>query len=172
MWKRHWTSIIGESLPRASESLRPAPERLPAPPQIVDTASAIASGGTLTQNARAEFVAGLTSEVRRKIEEKPYIWAGVTFIAAVVVLAGINKVLALVVAVVGAVIVFTLVKNSLERQYLHPIATYSDQMLVTRYNEMKADRRAAGTRAAIWWAVILIIGVILFLLWASAHRPS
>jgi hypothetical protein len=117
-----------------------------------------------------EFVEGLTAEVRRKIGDKPIIWACATFIAALVLVAGFNKVLALVLALVGAGLVFKFVKDSLEKQYLQPIAGYSDQMLTTRYNEVKADRRAAGTRAAIWWAVILIIGFILAILWFAARR--
>jgi hypothetical protein len=46
----------------------------------------------------------------------------------------------------------------------------SDEMLMTRSNELKADRRAAGTRAAIGWAVVVIIVVILAIPWLAARR--
>ena len=165
-------SSKSESLPSASEKQAVSSSPLSSRSEVVDTSAAMSSGGTLTQSARMEFVDGLTAEVRRKIGDKPIIWACVTFIAALVLVAGFNKVLALVLGLVGAGLVFKLVKDSLEKQYLRPIAGYSDQMLVARYNEVKADRRAAGTRAAIWWAVILIIGVILLILWVSARQPS
>jgi zinc ribbon protein len=162
----------GESLPRASEKPVVPSSPLPSHSEVVDTSTAMSSGGTLTQSARMEFVEGLTAEVRRKIGDKPIIWACVTFIAALVLVAGFNKVLALVLALVGAGVVFKLVKDSMEKQYLQPIAGYSDQMLVARYNEVKADRRAAGTRAAIWWAVLIIIGIALVIVWISAHQQQ
>jgi hypothetical protein len=59
----------------------------------------------------------------------------------------------------------------LEKKYLDPIEDYSDQMLVARYNESKADQRAAGTRTTIWRAVFAIILVLLIIGWLAARRP-
>lgn len=160
------------SFPQGSEKPVVAANPQPSRSEVVDTSSAMSSGGTLTQSARMEFVEGLTAEVRRKIEDKPIIGACITFIAVLVIFAGINKILALVLALVGGGLVFKFVKDSLEKQYLQPIAGYSDQMLVTRYNEVKADRRAAGTRAAIWWAVIIIIGIVFVIVWITAHQQQ
>jgi hypothetical protein len=67
-------------------------------------------------------------------------------------------------------IVFKVVKGALEDKYLRPIADLSDEMLVNRYNEAKADRRAARTRTAISWAVIAIIVVVLIIAWVAAQR--
>jgi hypothetical protein len=67
------------------------------------------------------------------------------------------------------------VKSMLESKYLRPIADYSDEMLVTRYNEAKAERRAARTRSVIGWAVIAIIFALLFIAWLAARfemRPQ
>ena len=163
-------SSTTDSFPHTSEKSAVPSNPLPSRSEVLDTSTAMSSGGTLTQSARMEFVEGLTAEVRRKIGDKPIIWACVTFIAALVLVAGFSKVLALVLALVGAGLVFKFVKDSLEKQYLRPIAGYSDQMLVARYNEVKADRRAAGTRAAIWWAVLIIIGVVLVIVWIAAHQ--
>lgn len=128
--------------------------------------------GPLTPAARIEFMDGLTAEIRKNIGDKPIIWACVVFIITLLLVAGFSKILALVLASVGAGLVFKFVKDALETKYLQPIPGYSDEMLVARYNEVKADRRAAGTRAAIGWAVILIIGVILAILWLAARRQQ
>ena len=158
--------------PPANESL--PPEVAPTVPlsglHVVATATGTSNQGTLTESARIQFADGLTAEIRRNIGDKPIIGACITAILILVVVAGFSKILALVSALVGAGLVFKFVKEALEKKYLQPIAGYSDEMLVARYNEVKADRRAAGTRAAIWWAVILIIGVILAILWLAARR--
>lgn len=138
-------------------------------PPIVPIASDTSKEGVLTESARAQFVDGLVAEIRQKISDKPIGWACVVFILTLVLLAGINKIFALVSALGGAGLVFKYVKDSLEKKYLQPIFAYSDQMLVARYNEVKADRRAASTRAAIWWAVIILLGVIFVILLFSAR---
>lgn len=128
--------------------------------------------GTLTQAERKEFMEGLTAEIRKNIGDKPTIWACVVFIITLLLVAGFSKILALVLASVGAGLVFKFAKDALGTKYLQPIPGYSDEMLVARYNEVKADRRAAGTRAAIGWAVVVIIGVILAILWLAARRQQ
>ena len=45
-------------------------------------------------------------------------------------------------------------------------------MLVARFNEVKADRRAARMRAAIGWAVVVIIAVLLTILFLAAGRQQ
>ena len=139
-------------------------------PPVVSIATAASNEGRLTDAARAEFVDALVAEIRQKIGDKPIAWACVEFIITLIFVAGFNKILALVLASVGAGLVYKFVKDYLEKKYLQPILGYSDQMLVTRYNEVKADRRAAGTRAAIWWAVIILMGVIFAILLFSARR--
>ena len=82
-----------------------------------------------------------------------------------------NDWLAFVASLVAAVSVFLFVKNALYRKYVQPISGYSDEMLVARYNEVKADQRAGRMRATVIWAVVLIIAVILGLVWLAAQRP-
>jgi Zn-dependent protease with chaperone function len=43
-------------------------------------------------------------------------------------------------------------------------------MLVSRYNEAKADRRAARTLSTIGWAVIAIIVVIVVIAWVASRQ--
>jgi hypothetical protein len=145
------------------------PENVPGP-SVATIATGTSNRGTLTEAARAQFVEGVNVEIRRNIGDKPMIWACVVFIITLALVAGLNKILALVFALVGGGLTFKFVKDTLEEKYLRPIAGYSDEMLVARYNEVKADRRAAGTRAAIGWAVVVIIGVILGILWLAARR--
>ncbi len=140
-----------------------------ASPTALRLLASVLNEGALTEAARIEFMDGLTAEIRKDIGDKPIIGACVTGTLILVLVAGFSKILAVVLASVGAGLVFKFVKDALETKYLQPIPEYSDEMLVARYNEVKADRRAAGTRAAIWWAVILIIGVILTILWFAAH---
>jgi zinc-ribbon domain len=123
-------------------------------PPVVSIATATPKEGILTESARAQFVDGLVAEIRQKIGDKPIGWACVVFILTLVLLTGLKKILAFILALVGAGLVFKFVKDSLEKKYLQPIFEYSDQMLVPRYNEVKADRRAASTRAAIWWQLL------------------
>jgi hypothetical protein len=71
---------------------------------------------------------------------------------------------------VAAGITYKVVRDILTHKQLDTIPNISDEMLVTRYNEAKADRRAARTRTAIGWAVIAIIGVVLIIAWVAAQR--
>ena len=128
--------------------------------------------GSLTPAARTEFREGLSAEIHKNIGDKPIIWACVVFIVTLALVAGFNKLVGLVLAVVFAGVVYKFVKETLEKEHLQPIAGYSDEMLVARYNEVKADRRAASTRAMIGWAVIVIIGVILTILWLAARQQQ
>jgi len=128
--------------------------------------------GPLTPEARAEFRDGLTAEIRKNIGDKPIIWACVVWILVLVLVAGLNKILALVLASGGAAMVFKFVKVALEKKYLQPIPGYSDEMLVARFNEVKADRRAARMRAAIGWAVVVIIAVLLTILFLAGGRQQ
>jgi len=151
----------------------PAPPSTPAPvvvalPTRKETSTAI--DGTLTLAARTEFTDGLTVEVRRQIEDKCFPGAIAAWIMTLIAIARFSMVLALVLAFVVAGIVFKVVKAILEDKYLRPIAGLSDEMLVNRYNEAKADRRAARTRTAISWAVIAIIAVLLAVAWLAAHH--
>lgn len=136
-------------------------EIAPLSPNVATIATGTSSQGTLTEAARAQLVEALVTEIRRKVEDKTYIWAGVSFTAAFLLVAGINKVLAPGVALVGAGLVFKFVKDALEKQYLRPIVEYSDQMLHARLNEAIADRNA-GARAATWVLVIIIFAMLLF----------
>ena len=157
----------GTVLPQREEF---PPKIAAANPPVLSVATVSSNEGVLADGARAQFVDALVAEIRQKIGDKPIAWACVVFIITLVLVAGFNKILAFVLASVGAGLVFKFVKDSLEKKYLEPIFGYSDQMLVARYNEAKADRRAAGTRAAIWWAVIILIGVIFAILLFSTRR--
>ncbi|MGH9685770.1 MAG: zinc ribbon domain-containing protein [Candidatus Acidiferrales bacterium] len=137
-------------------------------------------GGTLSPAARIEFTDGLTAEVRRQIDNKCIPAGIVAWIITMIAVARFSVpefgtqtgvVIALVVAfVIAGGIVFNVAKNILENKYLRPIANLSDEMLVNRYNEAKADRRAARTRTAIGWAVIAIVVVVLIIAWLAAQR--
>ncbi|HUJ33160.1 MAG TPA: DUF4339 domain-containing protein [Candidatus Acidoferrum sp.] len=149
-------------VPQAPVAMR-APAIAPAPGPVP-----AATAGALTPTARKEFSDGLAAEVRSSIENKAYpasfVVGGVAFFA----IAGFSMIAAFIVGLVVASIAFNVVKSILEGKYLRPISEYSDEMLVTRYNEAKADRRAARTRSAIGWAVIVIIGVLLLIAWMAA----
>jgi hypothetical protein len=159
-------AYVTETLPVASPSTS-TPAVL-AVPLRQETSTAI--GGTLTPTARTEFTDGLTVELRRQIEDKCFPAAIAAWIIALIAVARFNMVLAFVLAFVVAGIVFKVVKTILKDKYLRPIVHLSDEMLVNRYNEAKADRRAARTRTAISWAVIAIIFVLLAIVWVAARR--
>jgi hypothetical protein len=149
-----------------------APPSMPAPvvlasPIRQETHAPIA--GTLTPAARVEFRDGLTVEVRRQIDDKCIPAAMVAGIITLIAIARFNMTVAFVSAFVVAGIVFKIVKAILEDKYLRTVANLSDEMLVNRYNEAKADRRAARTRTAISWAVIAIIAVVLAVAWLAAR---
>ncbi len=131
---------------------------------------AIPAGRTLTEKARTEFIAGLEVEVNRQIEDKCFPAAIAAWILTLILIARFNMILAFVFAFVIGGITFKIVKAILQDKYQKPIYSLSDEMLVARYNESKADRRAARTRLAISWAVIIIVAVVVAALWIAAHR--
>lgn len=165
--------VQAQPITHVTETPPPASLSTPTPTALAssmrqETHAAI--GGTLTPAARIEFTDGLTAELRHQIEDKCFPGAIAAWIITLIAVARFNMVLAFVMAFVLAGIVFKVVKAILEDKYLRPIADLSDEMLVTRYNEAKADRRAARTRTAISWAVIAIIAVLLAVGWLAAHR--
>ena len=90
--------------PPARESSPPevAPTVPLSSPHVVATTTGTSNQGTLTESARMQFVDGLIAEIRRNIEDKPIIGACITGILILVVVAGFSKILALVLASVGA----------------------------------------------------------------------
>jgi hypothetical protein len=149
----------------------PVTPAIPVPPR--EAPSAVGPVGrensapVLTPAARTEFTDGLTVEVRHQIEEKSIPGAIIAFIATLIAIARFSMIGAFVSAVVVAGIALKILNGILEDKYLRPIAGLSDEMLVTRYNEAKADRRAARTRTAISWAVIAIVAVLLVIAWLA-----
>ena len=136
------------------------------------------TGGTLTPAARTEFTEGLIVELRRQIDDKCFPVSLISGILTMVVFARFSipefgekygALFAFAVAFVVSGIVFKIAKAMLENKYVRPIAGLSDEMLVSRYNETKADRRAARTRTAIGWGVIAVIVVILVIAWLAAR---
>lgn len=163
-------AIVTQSQPAITQLASHAAVLVQAP-----AAAVAVNPGTLTSTARKEFSDGLAAEVRSSVENKAipasFIIGGIAFFA----IARFSMITAFIVGLVVASIAFNVVKSILEGKYLRPIADYSDQMLVTRYNEAKAERRAARTRSTIGWAVIVIIFVLLFIAWLAARfqmRPQ
>lgn len=150
--------------PRASVS--PTAERLLA---SVLNEDAPAAPGSLPPSARLEFSESVFKETEKVIENKCFPWAICVGGLVLILLARFNMILALVVGAVAAGITFKGVQLALASKYLDPIEKMSDAMLMARYNELKADQRAAKTRSAIGWAVIVIIGVILLIAYAAAR---
>jgi len=137
-----------------------------------------AFAGALTPAARTEFRDAYTKEVSRQIDDKSTpagIAAGIAALiaAARFTIPGFGEknglLFAVVLAFVAAGIVTAIVKSVLRDKYMRPIGDMSDEMLVSRYNEAKSDRRAARTRSAIGWAVIAIIAVIVVVAWVAAN---
>jgi hypothetical protein len=135
--------------------------------------------GRLTPAARTEFTDGLIAELRRQIDDKCFPGSIAAGIVALIALARFSipefgqkygLIFAFAVAFVLASIVFKIAKATLEGKYVRPIADISDEMLVTRYNEAKADRRAARRWIAISWGVIAIIALVLVVGWMAARR--
>ena len=122
--------------------------------------------------ARLEFSQALFKETEKLIENKCFPWAISVGGLTLILLARFNIILALVAAVIMAGITFKVVKVALESKYLDPIEKMSDEMLIARYNELKADARAAKTRSAIGWAVIIVVAVIVFIAWAALSSHS
>lgn len=158
-----------------------APPIAPATPlrQEVVPSIAISTGGALTPTARAEFTSELTAELGRQVEDKCYpatiaAWLGTLIIVWGMTITWLGAQAGIVVALIAAFavagMVFKFVKAYLEDKYVHPVGGFSDEMLVTRYNEAKADRRAARTRTSIGWAVFAIVGVLLVIAWLAARH--
>jgi hypothetical protein len=127
-------------------------------------------GRTLTDKARSEFISGLEVEVNRQIEDKCFPVSIAAWILTLILIARFNMIIAFIFAFVVGGIVFKITKAILQDKYQKPIYNLSDEMLVARYNESKADRRAARTRTAISWAVIVIIAVVAAIVWLAAQR--
>ncbi len=166
-------STTAQPIADAMETAVPVPPRQPSPVVLAlptRRESSTSIGGTLTPAARIEFTDGLTAEVRHQIEEKSIPGAIVAWIVTLIAIARFSMTIAFVLAFVVAGIVLKILNGILEDKYLRPIADLSDEMLVTRYNEAKADRRAARTRTAISWAVIAIIVVLLVVAWLAVRR--
>jgi hypothetical protein len=133
----------------------------------------------LSAAARAQFTDGLIAETNHRIDNKCIPVGIVAWIITMIAVArfsipefgqGWGAGIGLVMAFVVAGIVTKIMHVFLEDKWVRPIAGLSDEMLVNRYNEAKADRRAARTRTAISWAVIAIIVVLLIIAWTAAQR--
>lgn len=151
------------------KSVSPTAERLLA---SVLNDDAQAGAGPPPSPARLEFSQALFKETEKLIENKCFPWAISVGGLTLILLARFNIILALVAAVIMAGITFKVVKLVLESKYLDPIEKMSDEMLIARYNELKADARAAKTRSAIGWAVIIVVAVIVFIAWAALRSHS
>lgn len=127
---------------------------------------------TLSPADRKEFEAGLATEVRKKIDDKAMPASLIAGGLILILLARVNIAAAFIAGFIAAGITYKLVKDVLASRDLNAIPNLSDQILVSRYNEAKADRRAARTRSAIGWAVILIVAVILLVAWAALRSHS
>ena len=125
---------------------------------------------TLSTTAREEFEEGLATEVRKNIENKAMPSSIAAGLLVLILLAAVNMVMACIVGLVAAGIVYKVVTEHLAHKQLDTISNTSDEMLVTRYNEAKADRRAARIRAGIGWAVMAVIGVLVAVAWLASHR--
>lgn len=128
--------------------------------------------GSLSSPARLEFSQALFKETEKIVENKCFPWAISIGGLTLILLARFNMIVAAVAAAIVAGITFKIIKAVLESKYLDPIEKMSDEMLVSRYNEMKADQRAAKTRSAIGWAVIAIIGVIILVALLALRSSS
>lgn len=163
-------SDLFESFPppqATRENVPPAPPRASASPTAerllagVLNEGASGSAGGISAAVRLEFSQAVFKETEKTIENKCFPWALSLGGLTLILLARFNIILALVLGAVAAGITFKGVQIALESKYLDPIDKMSDEMLVARYNELKADARAAKTRSAIGWTVIAIIGVII-----------
>jgi hypothetical protein len=134
-------------------------------------AEALGSAGPLTPAARAEFAAELESEADRTVDNKAMpaslIAAGLTLI----LLARFSIAFAAIAALIVGPIVYKVLAEILKEKSATQIRQFSDEMLVIQYNQAKADRRAAGTRSAIGWAVIAVVAVIVVIAWLAAVMP-
>ena len=170
--------------PSTRNSVSPTAERLLAETldefaaekvQASAAAAQVAAGPgqrTLSPADRKEFEANLAAEVRKKIDDKAIPASLVAGGLALILLAAVNMTAAFIVGFIVAGITYKIVKDVFTSRDLNTIPNLSDQMLVSRLNEAKADRRAARTRSAIGWAVIVIVGVVLFVAWVALRSRS
>ena len=157
--------LLAETLGEfASEPVQAAP----APVQVL----ADPGQRTLSPADRKEFEANLAAEVRKKIDDKAIPASMVAGGLVLILLAAVNMTAAFIAGFSAWGITYKVVKDALTSRGLNAIPNLSDQMLVSRYNEAKADRRAARTRSVIGWAVILIVGVVLFVAWVALRSRS
>jgi hypothetical protein len=152
----------------AKVGFSPTAERLVA--SVIGEHAVFPGPHTLSTTAREEFEKGLATEVRKNIEDKAMPFSIAAGLLVLILLAAVNMVLACIVGLVAAGIVYKVVSGHLAHKQLDTIRNTSDEMLVTRYNEAKADRRAARIRAGIGWAVMAIIGVLVAVAWLASHR--
>lgn len=172
--------LLAEALgtsPAAAAAFAPAPASAPvasaAEPVAASPAPAPnANAVLLAPSERAELLKGLTSEIKKSIDDKSMPWSIGAAILTMILFARFNIGVAVIIGIILGAILHKIIKSSLEEKLLFPINDYSDQMLLNRHNEAKADRRAARNRTLIEWAVIIIVGVILFLFWLAAHSPN
>jgi hypothetical protein len=158
---------VALSAPSAPSATSPTAEALIA---SVLGEPGVPAGRTLTDKARTEFISGLEVEVNRQIEDKCFPISIAAWIITLILIAKFSMVTAFIFAFIVGGIVFKITKAILQDKYQKPIYNLSDEMLVARYNESKADRRAARTRTAISWAVIVIIAVVAAIVWFAAQR--
>ena len=167
---------VGISYVTSQPSAPSTPISIPQAPVIQSAtapkieAAAIPGAKTLSDKGRIEFISGLEVEVNRQIEDKATPASLVVGGLVVILIAKFNMAVAFILGFITAGIAFKIAKAILQDKYLRPIYDFSDEMLVTRYNEAKADRRAARTRTAISWAVIVVIAVVIAIAWFAAHR--
>ena len=153
----------------AKVGFSPTAERLAA--SVIGEHAVFPGPNTLSITAREEFEKGLATEVRKNIEDKAMPSSIAAGLLVLILLAAVNMVLACIVGLVAAWIVYKVVTEHLAHKQSDTIRNTSDEMLVTRYNEAKADRRAARIRAGIGWAVMAIIGVLVVVAWlATPHE--
>ena len=136
------------------------------------SASAVISGdGPLTPVARAQFLDELVAEGRKQVADKAGYFGFPAGVIAFVILARFG----LLVAAIGAFVAMALGWKAgevfFENKYLDPIGSYSDQMLVARYHESKADLRAAGARTTLWRVVFVVVAILLLIGWMASRRP-
>ena len=152
----------------AKVGFSPTAERLVA--SVIGEHAVFPGPNTLSTTAREESEKGLATEVRKNIEDKAMPSSIAAGLLVLILLAAINMVLACIVGFVAAGIVYKVVSGHLVHKQLDTIRNTSDEMLVTRYNEAKVDRRAARIRAGIGWAVMAIIGVLVVVAWLASHH--
>ena len=151
----------------ARAGVSPTAERLVA--SVLGEHAVFSFPHTLSSTAREEFEKGLAIEVRKNIDDKAIPSSIAAGLLVLILLAAFNMLLACIAGLVAAGIAYKVVTELLTHKHLDAIRNISDEMLVTRYNEAKSDRRAARTRSAIGWGIIAIIAVVLAVAWLAAR---